>query len=136
MPGESELQWSLLGHLNLNRKLITVRWIARILSGFILLFWGFFMVAHLVGGAGQASRALTTSDRLGFTMMLLSLFGLGIAWRWELIGAGITLAATLILALLNPHAVTGLGLLPPITALGFLFCWWGRQASHNEKDVS
>jgi len=28
---------------------IGVRWGARILSAWILLFWGFFIVAHLVG---------------------------------------------------------------------------------------
>jgi hypothetical protein len=39
-----------------------VRWSARLLSALIVLFWGFFMVAHLVGDAGQASRPLTSND--------------------------------------------------------------------------
>jgi len=99
----------------------------------MIFFWGYFVVAHLFGNAGQSSRPLTANDRVQFSMMLLWLIGLAVAWRWELVGAATTLVAVLLEALLNPHAVTGLGLLPPITALLFLFCWWMSRASGHEN---
>ena len=39
-----------------------VRSLARILSALILLFWSFFITAHLVGDEGRSSRPLTQSD--------------------------------------------------------------------------
>ena len=113
----------------MNRAAIIVRWIARTLSVLILLFWGYFIVAHLFGNAAQSSRLLTASDTVQFSMVLLWLVGLAIAWRWELIGAIVTLAAVLVSALINPGAVAGPGMLPPINALLFLFCWWLSRPS-------
>jgi len=101
-----------------------VRWAARGLSALLLLFWGFFLVAHLFGGEGQPSRALTSRDRILFGMMLLWLFGLALAWKWELAGALLTLAAFAVAAGINPRVASGLSLLPPLAALAFLLSWW------------
>lgn len=117
----------------MNRTVIIIRWIARILSVFILLFWGYFIVAHLLAGPGHLPVIGLNQDSLLFSMMLLWLVGLGIAWRWELVGAAVTLATVLIAALMNPGAVGGPGVLPPITALLFLFCWCMSRASRDEN---
>ncbi|MEW6160490.1 MAG: hypothetical protein AB1813_23915, partial [Verrucomicrobiota bacterium] len=82
-----------------------VRWIARILSVLIILFWGYFIVAHLLGGGVEALRPVTWNDSVQLWMMLLWLFGLAVAWRWELVGAVAALTGALIGALLNPNAV-------------------------------
>jgi len=119
----------------MNKAAIIVRWIARTLSVLILLFWGYFIVAHLFGTAAQSSRPIAGDSGL-FSMVLLWFVGLAIAWRWELIGATVTLAAVLVAALINPGAVGGLGILPPINALLFLFCWWMARASHHEKGAA
>jgi hypothetical protein len=74
-------------------------------------------------------------DRLGFALMLAWLLGLALAWKWELAGATLTLAAILIQAFfINWRVVDGLGVLPPITALLFVFCGCiGRQSrQHNQ----
>jgi hypothetical protein len=65
----------------------TLRWSARILSALILLFWSFFIVASLAGDEGRSSRPLMTSDYISLTAMVISLAGLGVAWKWERIGA-------------------------------------------------
>jgi hypothetical protein len=115
----------------MNRIVIFVRWIARILSVLILLFWGYFIVAHIFGDAAQSSRSLTPNDVAQFAMMLLWLLGLAVAWRWELVGAVAALTGALIGALLNPNAV-GLIVVPGVPALMFLFCWWRSRASRHE----
>lgn len=115
----------------MKKTVVAVRWIARILSALILFFWGYFIVGHLIGSAAQPSRPITAQDGVLFWMMLLWLLGLALAWRWELVGACVTLAAVLIAALINPGAVGGLGMLPPVTALLFLFCWWMSRTSRH-----
>jgi hypothetical protein len=124
----------------MNKTVKTVRWIARILSVLIILFWGFFIAAGLVGTilgdpSSQPWHTLPIRDRIGFTLMLAWLLGLALAWKWELAGAALTLAAILIEAFfINWKVVAGLGMLPPITAVLFVFCWWlGRQSSQAQS---
>ena len=113
-----------------SRTVKTFRWIARILSVLIILFWGVMIVGSF------SSRPLPMHDRMGLTLMFAWLLGLALAWRWELAGAALTLAAFLIEAFfINWRVVAGFGMLPPITALLFLLCWWvgrqSRQVKHN-----
>ncbi|MGO8929182.1 MAG: hypothetical protein ACLQU3_20135 [Limisphaerales bacterium] len=120
----------------MNRTVKTVRWFARILSLLIILFWGIFIVGSFLDSirGGHPSGPLSMHDRIGFTLMLAWLLGLALAWRWELAGAALTLAAVLIHAFfINPRVVEGLGMLPPITALLFVLCWWVGRQSRQEK---
>ncbi len=113
------------------------RWTARILSALIILFWGFFITAGIAASIkGHPNGSLhSMHDRIGFTLMLAWLLGLALAWKWELPGATLTLAAILTQAFfINPRVVDSLGMLPPITALLFVFCWWlDRQSSHAQS---
>jgi hypothetical protein len=120
------------------RTVKTFRWIARILSVLIILFWGVFITAGLVGIVrGEQTWPLSMHDRMGLTLMFAWLLGLALAWRWELAVATLTLAAFLIEAFfINWRVVAGLGILPPITALLFLLCWWvGRQSRQDKHDA-
>ncbi|MGE0126639.1 MAG: hypothetical protein AB7U82_00940 [Blastocatellales bacterium] len=101
-----------------------VRWSARILSALILLFWGFFIVASIVGDEARSSRPLVTSDYIVLATTTISLAGLAAAWKWELIGAVITLVATLIAATVNWRVLAFPPVLIPFAASLFLFCWW------------
>jgi hypothetical protein len=120
----------------MNRTVTTIRWIARILSVLIILFWGIFIVGSLLDSirGGHPSGPLSMHDRMGLTLMFVWLLGLALAWRWELAGAALTLAAFLIEAFfINWRVVAGFGILPPITALLFLIVWWmGRQLHHDK----
>jgi len=103
-----------------------VRWSARALSGLIVLFYGFFLVAHLFGEQGQPSRALVSSDYIILATLIASLVGLMLAWKWELIGAAVTLIAILICAAVNWKVLMFPGTLIPLTALLYLFSFWLR----------
>ena len=101
-----------------------VRWSARVLSGLIALFYGFFLVAHLIGDAGRPSRPLNWNDYIILTTLVISLVGLLLAWKWEFIGAAITLFAILVCAAVNWRVLVFPGALIPITAALYLFSWW------------
>src|SRR5262245_13096281 len=81
--------------MNTDVSATAARWSARILSGLILLCWGFFLAAHLVGDAGQPSRPLHAADYVIVATLVAALAGLAAAWRWELAGAVTTLLAML-----------------------------------------
>lgn len=104
------------------------RWSARIISILILLFWGFFLFAHLFGGDGGATRPLNARDVIGLTTMLTSLAGLIVAWKWEFAGAMMTLIAMAIGAIVNWRVLMFPFVLVPITGVLFLASWWIRRA--------
>ena len=97
-----------------------VRWVARILSGLIVLFFGFFLVAHLVGEQGQASRPLVWADYVMLATLVVSLVGLLLAWKWEFAGAAIALIAILACAVVNWRILISPGALIPISAVLYL----------------
>lgn len=117
-----------VAHFSLPSLPTGLRWGARSLSALILLFWGFFIVAHLVGDAGRASRPLNTNDYLIMTTLGISLTGLGLAWKWELAGGLLTLGAVLLCALTNWRVLVFPGTLIPVTACLFLLSWWMNKA--------
>ncbi len=113
-----------LAHSALPSITTATRWGARALSVLILLFWGYFIVAHLVGDAERSSRPLNVNDYVSLTALAISLAGLGVAWKWELIGAVMTLGAVLVGALVNWRVLVFPGTLIPLTACLYLLSWW------------
>jgi hypothetical protein len=107
----------------------TSRWGARVLSSAILLFWGFFLVAHLVGDEGRSSRPLAWNDYFILATLGLSLAGLALAWKWELAGSLVTLAAVGACAAVNWRVLIFPGTLIPIAAVLYLASWWICRAS-------
>jgi hypothetical protein len=109
-----------------------MRWGARLLSALILLFWGFFFVAHLVDDAGRSSRPLNTNDYIILTSLGFSLAGLAAAWKWELAGGLLALGSISLCALANWRVLASPGALIPVTACLFLMSWWsGRPCTKN-----
>jgi hypothetical protein len=93
---------------------------ARGLTCTILCLWGFFIIAHLVGGEGAASRVLTPRDYEILFTMIVSLCGLAAALKWERSGATLALIAVTIGAVLNWKVLLFPATLIPITATLFL----------------
>ena len=110
-----------------------LRWSARLLSGMIVLFWGFFLLANLFGNAERSSRPLIWADYVMLTGIIIAIAGLALAWKWELPGALLALFAFGIVAAINWRVVIFPGTLIPITALLFLASWWIHRLpqTHN-----
>lgn len=112
-----------------------VRWAARILSSLILLFWGFMLIEHLVGDAGRPSRPLVWQDTAILTTLMVSLLGLVLAWKWELPGAALTLAAISLCAVFNWKVLVFPGTLIPIAAALFLTGWCLSRAPRRDTPI-
>jgi hypothetical protein len=103
------------------------KWTARVLTCLIVLFFGFFLVAHLIGDEGRPSRPLNWSDYVILTTLVVSLVGLLLAWKWERLGAAIALIAIMICAAVNWRVLIFPGTLIPLTALLYSVSWWMRR---------
>ena len=109
---------------------------ARILSALILGFWGFFIVAHLFGDEGHASRPLIYGDFVGLAAMAAWLLCLAVAWKWEFLGGIAALVAFAIGASVNPHLLSFPFLIVPMTALLFVISCWMKRAGRGPRPAS
>jgi hypothetical protein len=89
------------------------------------------LIAHVFGDEGRSSRPLVWTDTAIVTMVVVSLVGLAVAWKWELAGGGLTLAAVSACALLNWRVLAFPGTLIPIAAVMFLTCGWMSGAARR-----
>ncbi len=110
------------------RSAAVMRWSARILSTFILLFWSFFLIASLFGNDARSSHPLGRTDYLILVSIVSALLGLALAWKWEFIGAVITLFAVAVCTVVNFRVLYFPGTLIPFAALLYLLSWWARRA--------
>jgi len=114
-----------VGPVNRPRSSVTViRWSARIFRVLILLFWSFFLIASIFGTEARSSHPLTGADYLILVSIVSALLGLALAWKWELIGAAITLFAVALCAAVNFRVLYFPGTLIPFAALLYLLSWW------------
>jgi hypothetical protein len=118
--------------LGIHTAVPVVRWGARILSVPILLLWAWFLTAHLFGDGGHASRPLVPSDYGIMMAVVVSLVGLVVAWKWELLGGALTLAAVSACALLNWRVLVFPGTLIPVAAVMFMAFGWMSGAPPGE----
>ena len=101
-----------------NKSYKELRWILRGSSGLIILFFLFMFIGENTG------EPLTNNAILQLSITGLSLIGLGLAWKWELIGGIIALTAFIGLAIINPTVLeSNLMLIWPITAILFIVLW-------------
>ena len=104
-----------------------LRLIARILSILVIVFTLIMAVGHLVGGPDPYAVDYPPIENLLPALMVLSVLGLGIAWRWEGVGGAINLVfflATIILdGVIRGELIPLVGLLPLSGAIvpGVLF---------------
>jgi len=100
---------------------------ARMLSALILVVWGYFIVAYLIGDEGNASRPLIASDYVGLIAMGAWLIGLAVAWKWEFIGGMMALLAFAISVVANSKMLSFPFVIIPLAAVLFLASWWMRR---------
>ncbi len=117
--------------------------IARILSILVIGFTLIMAVGHLVGGPDPYAVDYPPIENLLPALMVLSVLGLGIAWRWEGAGGAINLVfflATIILDWVIRGEFIPLGGFFPllgaiIPGILFLIVWW-RTRDLDSKTLS
>lgn len=112
-----------------------VRWTARVISALIVLFFGFFLIAHLIGDQGRPSRPMVWNDYVILTTLVVALVGLLVSWKREFTGAALTLIAIAVCAAMNWRVLVP-GAIIPITAVLFLISWWISRSSAPSLDLS
>ena len=116
-------------------SMVLLRWSARVISGLTVLFFGFFLVAHLFGDADPPSRPLVWGDYVILVTLIISLVGLVLAWKWEFAGGAIALIAILICAAMNWRILASPGVLIPISAVLYLLSWWTMGPHRRSLEI-
>ena len=100
-----------------------LRWILRGLSGLIIVF-SLFMFFGETFFSENPSEPLSNSAIRGLSIAGFGLIGLGLAWKWELIGGIIALVPFVVIAIETPSVLESpLMLVWPLTALLFILLW-------------
>ena len=100
-----------------------LRWILRGLSGLLIAFFLLMFIGVTFFGE-KTGEPLTNNAILQLSVTGIGLIGLGLAWKWELIGGIIASAAYIGLAIINPMILdAGLLLIWPLTAILFIVLW-------------
>jgi hypothetical protein len=106
-----------------NRAIPAVRWTVRILS---LLFVAFYLLIFigeaLEGQSRPNSPPLSARAVVELTIISVSLLGLLLAWKWELAGGIVALAAFVLACLINRRILVFYPV--AIAAILFLTCRW------------
>ena len=105
----------------LQKNINTLRWIARVTGGILLLLIFAFMI-----GEGFPNLTNLTVDEQKVMAALFSMeVGIIVAFRWELTGSILTIAGYLFFAYVEKNIIIG-PVFPLFFFVGvlFLFCWW------------
>ena len=106
-----------------NKSYKELRWILRGLSGLIIVFSLFMFIGETFFGE-KTGEPLTSNAILQLSIAGIGLIGLGLAWKWELIGGIIALVPFVVLAIINPIVLESpLMLIWPLTAILFIVLW-------------
>ena len=120
-----------------NKSIKTLRWTLRILSVILIVFFLLMFIGETFFQGGSFNpKSLSTDAILKVSLFVLSLIGLGLAWKWELIGAIIALAAYAgMIILINPEPEKFfICLIYPIIPILFIVVWASsRNAIVNKK---
>ena len=101
-----------------------LRWILRGLSGLIIVF-SLMMFFGEYNFGDNPGKPLSNSSIIGLTLAGIGLLGLGLAWKWELLGGIIGLIPFFILALMDPTILQSpLMFIWPLTAILFIVYWF------------
>ena len=120
--------------LSESKTIRKIRRIARIIGLFLIVLTLAFAIPSFMSEPEQ------TGESTPFIMILSGVFllgGLGLAWKWELIGALVSLIGFIGIGILSPDAMKmPMMYLFPLTAILFLICWWlSKSQSSKMKNI-
>ena len=99
-----------------------LRWILRGLSGLFIAFFLLMFIGENLDS--ETGKPLTNNAILQLSVTGVGLIGLGLAWKWELIGGIIASATFIVLAIINPSVLESLIVaIWPLTGILFIVLW-------------
>ena len=111
-------------------------WTTRVLTIVIILFSVLMFMGYRVFPEPEEIKPLETKAIIGFYIVGVGFAGLLIAWKWELVGAIISLVAYVALAVIFPLVLVPnpMYVLPGTAAL-FIILWKRKQTTAAIKDT-
>jgi len=114
-----------------SRLIKVIRWIARVISILMILLTLFFFTAEEIFRDHPRTEPLPI---VSLVLGALLLIGLGLAWKWEFLGALISLVGFIGVMIVNPDTWTKPAMyLFPVLAVLFLLCWWQSKSHRPAK---
>jgi len=109
-----------------------LRWAIRGLSGLLIAFSLLMFIGETFFDESTGGP-LSRNAILQLSIAAVGLIGLGVAWKWELIGGIIALVAFIVLAIINPR-VLEMPLMFVWPANGMLFIiFWAFNRNNTEQ---
>ena len=125
----------------MNSTVISIRWVARILSVPILLFGTYLVYWYVVSLAGTKSEPpcwpVNATEWVIMVAHVVALAGLALAWKYELAGGIIALGAGLthVIPAISQKWILYPGIIILINAALFLIYAWHLRKSCREKPM-
>jgi hypothetical protein len=108
-------------------------WLTRVLSSLLIVF-NLFSIGVSLKYASH-SEPMSATSIYGLSMMGLVAIGLGLAWKWELIGGIIALLAFIGIAIVAPGGLREfLTYIYPVTAILFIILWAKNRKTTSVKN--
>ncbi len=114
----------------LTKPLVIIRWIARISGTLMLMFFLFFLLAHIFGDQDHKGGGFSdTRELITFIFFPLSyIAGLSVALKWEGTGSLISLIGMTGLFVLRPDLLTNpYILMPALPTILYAIYWYARN---------
>ena len=112
----------------------TILWSARIIGTLVALFFLYFLLVYVMG-IGRDGMDLTSFDDIFIYAVFpaITFVGLSLAWKYEGIGAILTLAGNIALLIIRPELIGRIYLLIPILpAALFLIAAFQKRKAPSE----
>ena len=110
-------------------------WLTRIFSGLFVAFALFMFAGYRIFPEGEP-KPLTSDAMLELSVAGVGLAGLLLAWKWELVGAILSLAAFIVAGLINPMVFQPtLVYAWPISASLFILLWVRNRNQKQQHDA-
>ncbi len=109
-----------------------IRWTARIASALFILL---VILSFLGEGETARSRPLYFFDYVMLAILATEVVGFAFAWKWELLGGVVVVAAYVVGALLNPLTVKFPMTLIPVVGCMFILCWTMARFRRKQQEV-
>ena len=97
-------------------------WMVRILSGLLIAFSIFMFVTQTFDS--KRTEPIEISSIIGLSLAGIGLIGLGLAWKWELVGGIIAFVSFIAIGLMEPSLFSiPLVYIYPANAILFILFW-------------
>jgi hypothetical protein len=104
---------------------LIIRWTARVISAFLVLFSLFIFFGETIGSMhSEMNLAIRHTAAINLLLMLSGIIGLALAWKWELTGSILACLSYLVLGFFDRSIFMFPMAVFPMTSVLFIIAWF------------